>query len=297
MRTWHRPLLVLTGLMVLTGLVSAVGLVVDDRVLVGSAIWLKPLKFSVSFVAFALSWAWLLSLPEKPSKLLNRSATVIVGATVIEMVIVVMQVVRGERSHFNNTTPFNTLMFSIMGITVAVLWVCTLLIAIKLAAQRLAPAPELAAIRLGMFLSLAGMAVGVLMTMNTSGVPDIVGAHSVGVPDGGPSMPLTGWSTTGGDLRVGHFVGMHALQLLPLLGYFLRGRVDERSGVRLVWTVGAGYTALLVLLTWQALRGQSLIHPDWVTATAFGVIVVGVAIGALSARRPAAVATREASTA
>jgi hypothetical protein len=65
---------------------------------------------------------------------------------------------------------------------------------------------------------------------------------------------------------------MHAMQIIPLLGVFLMLRrelwLTEGHKVGLVWTVGAGYLGMVVLLTWQALRGQSIIAPDWITTLA-----------------------------
>jgi hypothetical protein len=98
----------------------------------------------------------------------------------------------------------------------------------------------------------------------------ILGAHSVGVEDGEPGLPLLGWSTTGGDLRVGHFAGLHAMQVLPLLGFLLTRpaavrRWNLRQRTRLMLIAGASYLALTMLVTWQALRGQSIVAPDGLT--------------------------------
>ncbi|MBN9800940.1 hypothetical protein DMP15_27345 [Pseudonocardia sp. UM4_GMWB1] len=156
------------------------------------------------------------------------------------------------------------------------------------------------AIRAGAVLALAGMALGFLMTSPTkdqlADLRGIAGAHTVGVPDGGPGLPLIGWSTLGGDLRVPHFVGMYALQLLPLLLIVFElaaGRVarpaDPRVRRDLMTTAADGYTGLLALLTWQALRGQPLVAPDALTVAAAGaltVLVVAGAVVALRERRP-----------
>lgn len=61
-RTWHRPLVLFAAAMAVMTVVSGVGLLADDRVLAGAAIWAKPFKFAVSFVVYALSLAWMLTL-------------------------------------------------------------------------------------------------------------------------------------------------------------------------------------------------------------------------------------------
>jgi hypothetical protein len=131
----------------------------------------------------------------------------------------------------------------------------------------------------------------------------IAGAHSVGVPDGGPGLPLTGWSTVGGDLRIGHFVGLHGLQALPLLALLLRRfgrRWNGAAQARLVLVAGLGYAVLTVLLTVQALRGQPLLRPDALTLGGFAVLAAAVlaATAAVLAagRRPAAPADRDPAT-
>jgi hypothetical protein len=60
-----------------------------------------------------------------------------------------------------------------------------------------------------------------IQAAGVDGEMPIACAHSVGVEDGGPGLPITNWSTTGGDSRVAHFFGLHALQALPLFGFLV----------------------------------------------------------------------------
>lgn len=300
-RSWHRPLVGFSASMAVLAVVSGVGLVVDDRVLTGARIWFKPFKFSVSFVAYGLSLAWMLSLLDRGRKAGWWAGTVVAVASLVEMLIITGQVVRGKRSHFNHQTPFDEALFNAMAVTVVILWLGTLLIAILLLRARVADRASAWAMRCGITIALAGAAVGFLMTQPTAeqqrGSSAIVGAHSVGVPDGGPSMPLTGWSTTGGDLRIPHFIGMHALQLLPLLLMALttlaaRPRLarltDDRVRLRLVLIASGAYAAAFALVTWQALRGQPPTDPDGATLAAAGLILCATTGGAWAALRTSA---------
>jgi hypothetical protein len=290
----HRPLVFAAAVMVLVAIFAGAGLALDDRVLVGVPIWLKPFKFAVSITIYAVTIAWLLSLLDRRRRLGWWLGTVISGAMLGEMVIIVGQAARGRQSHFNNQTPLDAILFSVMGATIAIAWLCTAWLAVLLLIQRLPDRANALAVRFGLLVGLGGMMVGFLMTMPTKAqldVPDgqqptIIGAHAVGVPDGGPGLPLVNWSTTGGDLRAGHFVGMHALQALPLLGFllvlasrrFALLRLD-RVRSRIVIVAGVAYAGITVLLVWQALRGQSIAHPDALTLAALGGLLLATAGG------------------
>ena len=198
---WHRPLVLLVAAMVLLVPVALVGLVVDDRVLVGAPIWLKPLKFALSLALYGLTLAWMLSLLRRGRRWGARMGTVVAVAGAIEMVIIVGQVLRGRQSHFNGQTMFDTVLFFVMAATITVLWVANLVIAVLLLRERLVDRPTAWAIRLGLLVAAAGMALGFLMVGPTAEQRaarpvTMFGAHTVGAPDGGPGLPLTGWSTT-----------------------------------------------------------------------------------------------------
>ena len=286
--------MVFVSAMAVLAVVSAVGVLVDPRVLTGAPIWLKPFKFSVSFVLYGITLAWMLSLLPRRSRTAEWAGTVIVAMSLIEMVVIVGQVLRGTTSHYNGTTPLNAALFTAMGASIVVLFVAHFVIGIVVLRRR----------DRGPGRRVRGRAGGSACPCwacwrrcrwccppRSRGSRGSAGAHSVGVPDGGPGLPLVGWSTTGGDLRIGHFVGLHALQALPilaiLLSRFLGTRLDERTRVRLLVVAGGAYGVLTMLLTWQALRGQPLLRPDALTLAAVAALVVATATaaGVVVARR------------
>ncbi|MCA2217703.1 hypothetical protein [Jidongwangia harbinensis] len=280
---WHRPLLVFAAAMAVLAVVTAVGVLVDDREVTGARAWLKPFKFAVSFVLYAGTLAWLLSLLPRRSRIAEWATTVVLAVSVVEMSIIVTQVVRGRPSHFNASTPLDENLFDIMGAAIMVLFLAHLVLAVRVLRGRIPDRTVRYAVVAGMLLALLGMLAAVPMTVPTAEMmaAGISGAHSVGVPDGGPGMPVTGWSTTGGDLRIGHFIGLHGLQVLPLLGLLLHrsaGRWAEATRVRLLLVAAAGYAVLTAMLTGQALRGQPLLRPDALTLAGFAALVLGTAV-------------------
>lgn len=292
-RRGHTGLFWFAAAMAVLAVVAAIGVAIDPRVLLGAPIWLKPLKFALSFGLYSATLAWMLSLlPQRRHLATSAIGWVVAAASAVEVGIIAGQAARGHRSHFNEDTPLDALLFSIMGATVGLIWLCTVVLAVVIARRGTTDPATTSAIRLGLVIGLIGMGLGVLMVIQPGG-----GAHAVGVPDGGPGLPLVGWSTVGGDLRVGHFVGMHALQVLPLFAAVLatstRGRIGDTARRSAVRIAAAGYLGLVSLLTWQALRGQSLLEPDAETLMAIAALVgVGVIATALAIGRRSAVSAR-----
>jgi len=76
--------------------------------------------------------------------------------------------------------------------------------------------------------------------------------HTIGGPDGGTGLPVVNWSRQYGDPRIAHFIGMHALQVLPILAWYLL------RDFKLTLLAGGLYGGLAIFTLVQALNGKPL---------------------------------------
>ena len=176
----------------------AVAAVFDPRTVMGEPVWIKPLKFSVSIGMNGAALLWLAR--RRPATPFVRGAALLsaVGLAV-EQTLIMVQAARGVRSHFNLDTPFDSAVFAGMGASLAAgVGVPTIALAVVFALRPPQDPVLLRVARSGLGLLLLGFAVGAIMLA--------LGRHSVGNADGGPGLPLVGWSTIAGDLRPAHFV-------------------------------------------------------------------------------------------
>jgi len=308
-RLWQTsPELIATGVLMLIVLAGTmVGLVVDPRLITGAPAWLKPAKFAASIALYTATLAWFFTfIPEwtRTRRLIGWGTA---AAMVIEMAIIGSQAWRGTTSHFNRATPYDAILFGIMGLTIVAQTLSSIAVAVALWRQRFDDLSMGWALRLGMTVTIVGALSGGLMTRPTATqltaaragqTMTVSGAHTVGGPDGGAGLPGTGWSREHGDLRVPHFLGLHAMQVLPVFAVLLaRRRLPRQMRAQLTVIAGVSYATLFVILVIQALRGVPLLAPDattimqlgvWAvaTATASGIALLG---GAQATRRTAVI--------
>jgi hypothetical protein len=277
----HAPLTAVSLSMVAVLVACGAGLLLDPRIIAGAPAWLKPAKFAASIAIYGFTVTWFLHyLPDWP-RTRRIAGWTMAMVSLIEMGTIAMQAWRGTTSHFNVGTTFDRTIFAVMGVAILAIWIASIAVAVALWRQRFADAALGAALRFGMTIAVAGAGMGGLMTRPTEAQlataratrhVETVGAHTVGGPDGGPGLPGTTWSTAHGDLRVPHFLGLHAMQVLPLVSIVLARsrRISSDDRARLVRVAGASYGALAAILLWQALRGQSIVAPDAATLVALG---------------------------
>lgn len=294
---------VLTGsaLLMLGALaVFLAGMLLDPRIVTGAPAWLKPAKFAISTAIYMFTLAWIFTYLRDWPKVRRVVGRATAAIFIAEVAVIALQAWRGTTSHFNVSTPLDGALFAFMGGAIVAQTLMSVSVAVALWRQSFHDRALGWALRLGMVITIAGASMGGVMTRPTeaqlahvaaTGQMPIVGAHTVGAPDGGPGLPGTGWSVEHGDVRVPHFLGLHALQLLPVLAWLLwRRRINDVLRARLVIVGGGSYATLVLIMLWQALRGQSLVSPDAMTLGVFAVwaLVTGMAAVWPFRSRPAA---------
>jgi len=210
----------------------------DTRLVSGVNPWFKPIKFTQSIAAYVLTVAWMLDylrVSRRGKQIISWGIAICV---VTQITGITLQAARGTRSHFNMSSPVDiviTVLLDVMDLVNSGFAIALLVFACQ--GKYVVGRPTQWGIAAGLLIFLGASAIG--------GVMVVKGAHSVGVVggDGAPGLPFLHWSLTGGDLRPAHFLGLHALQILPIAGWLINQWVGGPMWMKLA---GVGATAVLV---------------------------------------------------
>ena len=232
----QHTLAVFGALMLAAMLPAAIAWGLDDRVLRGASVWIKPLKFMLAVALLAWTTAWFVGhLP--PARRQGRGVRAVValvlGAGSFEVGYITLQAALGQGSHYNVGDPWHATMYTLMGIGAVLLTASQPLLAALLWRWPDAQRPRV--LRLGVL-------AGLVLSFVLGGGIGLALADQM--PSSAPGLPLLGWHLAN-DLRPAHFVGMHAAQALPLAGL---GLAHRGLGWRWMAAAAGGYTLACVLL-------------------------------------------------
>ena len=217
-----------------------------DLQVMGVNAWHKPVKFALSIGIYSWTMGWYMAdLSSGPIALYSWIIVLMLG---FEIIYIAVQAGRGELSHFNLSNGFYAGLYAAMALAATVVTLVTAAVGLQFFAGSFPSLPSyyLWAIRLGIFLFVIFSFEGFVMGSRLS--------HTIGGMDGSEGWPFLNWSKKYGDPRVAHFIGMHALQVLPLLSFYILKSTRWTFILSALYLVVAGYVLL------QALQGRPFLR-------------------------------------
>lgn len=233
---------------------SILGNLIDDRTLMGVNVWIKPFKFSISTAIYILTVGFLITLYPFSVRKKNLINNIVSWTLLIEIGLIIYQASHGVQSHYNVSNPFDGLIFTAMGILIAINVLIMVLFIFETLRLKLKTTKLLQwAILLGWVIVFFGSWVGGQMISEMS--------HNIGIEDGGPGLPLVNWSTIAGDLRVAHFFGLHGLQIIPIFALLIsnKWKTTSRNQMIIVTIFGLVYALCIGYTFYQAKQGLPFI--------------------------------------
>ena len=245
------PILFAIVMILLAGAVVCFGgLLIDERTLTDVNVWVKPFKFCLSGAIYVFTVGFLMTKYPYSTRKKNILNAIVSWTFLLEIGIIFYQASRGVRSHYNEESLFDGLLFAAMGILIGINVLLMILFAFDTARLKMKVAkPVQVAIFMGWIVVIVGSWVGGQMISQLG--------HNVGIADGGEGLPLVNWSTVAGDLRIAHFFGLHGIQIIPLFAFILSKRWKTATRNQVIATVifGLLYAIWITYMFYQAMQG------------------------------------------
>lgn len=215
---------------------------IDSREVNGISTWIKPIKFALSIGIYLMTISGVVHLLNLAERRKRRLLNIVFWVMVIEYLLLVVQASRGVASHFNNKAFFDMIVFNLMGVCIVINTIVLVIVAVRYfmpKCRNTAISDSLwLAIQLGLLIVLFSSAIGSKMVG--------LNHHAVNPEQYRLIIPFFDWKIGAGDLRISHFIGMHAFQLLPIMAVLLQKwtKLSNRKSYWLIMLLGVGYFLL-----------------------------------------------------
>lgn len=186
----------------------------NHQIISGENSWAKPARYFLSSGICVWTLGWIFYYVH--SKSVIRICSWLAGLSLFfETAIIFLQSKRGVASHFNNSSPFDSMMYTLMVLLMAVFLMTLTYFTFAFFTQKKMPISQhfTWGIKMGLLNFLIFSVAGIIMFVKMG--------HTIGGHSGAAGMPFFNWAYKYGDLRISLFMGIHSLQIIPLLSYFL----------------------------------------------------------------------------
>lgn len=251
----------LTIFLALMMLPTLSAMALDDRLHNGINIWIKPFKFEVALVMYVVTlavfarWIPIVTRQKTWFKIFNSA---VVTSIVLEIVWINGSAAAGISSHFNVASPLMAAAYSIAGLAAVILTSGALVYGFLIWRNKNTALSK--PMHFAIWFGSISMAVTTTIAASYMAAQSghLVGGNLLDVE----AMPIMGWATDGGDLRVAHFFASHIIHILPLFVLFTSWMFKSQNlntplNATLNATIGVAalYFAFTFYTLWEAVNG------------------------------------------